>query len=118
VDLVHDLLDKKVVDRNGRDMGRVDSIVLEVRDGAAPRVIALEIGPVVLASRIAPLLGRIVAGIEHACAMDDNRPLRIPIGKILGLTEQVKVDVAVGQTSAATVEQSLRRWISRIPRSS
>ena len=28
MDLVRDMLDKKVVDRNGREMGRVDSIVL------------------------------------------------------------------------------------------
>ena len=54
MDLVHDLLDKKVVDRNGREMGRVDSIVLDIRAGAPPRVAALEIGPRVLASRISP----------------------------------------------------------------
>ena len=118
MDLVHDLLDKRVVDRNGRDMGRVDSLVLEIRDGAPPRVTGLEIGPAVLAYRISPVLGRIVAGLEHAFGVDENRPLRIPIGRILGINQHVKVDVAIGQTSAATVEQHLRGWVSRIPRSS
>jgi sporulation protein YlmC with PRC-barrel domain len=37
MDLVRDLLDKKVVDRNGREMGRVDGIVISIRAGAAPR---------------------------------------------------------------------------------
>ena len=118
MDLVHDLLDKRIVDRNGREMGRVDGIVLDIRNGAPPRVAALEVGPAVLADRIMPLLGRIVSGLEHAFGIDDGRPLRISIGKILSMDDHVKVDVAVGQTSAATVEQSLRRWVSRIPGSS
>jgi sporulation protein YlmC with PRC-barrel domain len=118
VDLVRDLLDKKLVDRNGREMGRVDSVVLDARTGAPPRVIALEVGPAVLAYRIRPLFGRIAAAIERAFGVDEGRPLRIPIGKILGISEHVKVDVAIGQTSAATVERYLRRWVSRIPGSS
>lgn len=115
MDLVHDVLDKKVVDRNGRDMGRVDSIVVDIRDGAPPRVVALEIGPAVLAYRIHPVLGRIVSGLEHAFGVDEGRPLRIAMGKILGIADHVKVDVAAGQTSAAAVEQLVRRWVSRIP---
>ena len=118
MDLVRDLLDKRVVDRNGRDMGRVDSIVVEIREDAAPRITALEIGPAVLAYRIAPVLGRIVSGMEHAFGVDEGRPLRIPVGKIMSITDQVKVDVAAGQTSAVAVDQIVRRWVSRIPGSS
>jgi sporulation protein YlmC with PRC-barrel domain len=118
VDVVHDLLDTAVVDRNGREMGRVDSIVVDVRDDAPPRITGLEIGPAVLASRVMPMLGRIVAGIEHAFGVDEGRPLRIPVSKILGITHHVKVDIAAGQTSAGAVEHLLRRWVSRIPGSS
>ena len=118
MDLVRDLLDTKVVDRNGRDLGRVDGIVVEIRDDAPPRITALEIGPAVLAHRIAPLLGRIVSGIEHVFGVDEGRPLRIPVGKIMSTTDHVKVDVAAGQTSALAVDQLVRRWVSRIPGSS
>ena len=52
MDLIRDLLDKKVSDRNGREMGRVDSVILDVRDGAPPRVAAIEIGPAALAYRV------------------------------------------------------------------
>ena len=38
MDLVCNLLDKRVVDRNGRAMGRVDGIALEQRPGQPPRV--------------------------------------------------------------------------------
>jgi sporulation protein YlmC with PRC-barrel domain len=115
VDLVHDLLDKQVVDRNGREMGRVDSIVLELRDDAPPRVAAIEIGPAVLAERIHPTLGRWAAAIEHGLGIDKGRPVRIPFSAILDIQDDVKVDVAFGETTAATVEQRLRRWVASLP---
>jgi len=118
MDLVRDLLDKKVVDRNGREMGRVDAVVITVRDGTAPRVEALELGPRVLAGRVCPILERWVAGLEHAFGVDAGRPLRIPFADVLDTHEHIKVDVAFGETAAATIEQRLRRWISAIPRSS
>ena len=118
MDLVRDLLDKKVVDRNGREMGRVDALVAHVRQRTPPRVVALEIGPAVLAYRVRPLLGRWVAALEHALGVDPGRPLRIDFRHVLNVHDHVKVDLAFGETSAATVEQRLRRWVSAIPRSS
>jgi sporulation protein YlmC with PRC-barrel domain len=118
MDLVRDLLDNQVVDRNGREMGRVDSIVLEVRARTPLRVVAIEIGPAVLAHRVRPILGRWVAALEHAFGVDKGRPVRIPFGEILDTRDHVKVDLAFSGTAAATIEQRLRRWISAIPRSS
>jgi len=118
MDLVRDLLDKKVVDRNGREMGRVDGIVLHVEAGEPPSVLALELGPTVLAARVHPVLGRWVAGLEHGFGVDERRPVRIPCKDILGIQNLVKIDVAFGETAAATIEQRLRRWVASIPRSS
>ena len=118
MDLVRDILDKKVVDRNGREMGRADSVVLELREGAPPRVAGVEIGPAVLAHRIHPTLGRWVAGLEYALGIAEGRPLRIAFREILDVTDHVKVDRAVGETAAATLEQRLRKWVSSIPGSS
>jgi hypothetical protein len=115
MDLVRDLLDKKLVDRNGREMGRVDSIVLEIRDDAPPRVAALETGPAVLASRLHPILGRCVAALELLFGVQEGRPVRISFGDVLDIHDGVKVDLAFGETAAGTVEQRLRRWISSIP---
>jgi sporulation protein YlmC with PRC-barrel domain len=64
MDLVRDLLDEKVVDRHGREMGRVDDITLEIRDGAPPLVSAIELGPSVIARRLHPALGRWVTALE------------------------------------------------------
>jgi hypothetical protein len=118
MDLVHDLLDKHVVDRNGREMGRVDTLVLTLRDGEQPRVVALEIGPAVVAHRLGETLGRWAAALEHAFGVDAGRPLRVRISQILGIHEHVKLDLAFGETPAATVEQRLRRWVGSIPGSS
>jgi hypothetical protein len=118
MDLIRDLLDTKVVDRNGREMGRIDSIVLHVSPDAPPRIVAVELGPAVLAHRIHPMLGRLVAALEYAFGLDEGRPLRIAFGDIIDLHSHVKVDLAFGETAAATVEKKLRRWVSSIPGSS
>jgi hypothetical protein len=115
VNLVRDLLDKAAVDRNGREMGRVDSVVVERRDDSPPRVVAIEIGPAVLARRLSPTLGRWVAGIEHGFGVDEGRPLRIHVSSLLAVADKIKVDVAVGETSAANVEEVLRGLVARLP---
>lgn len=118
MDLIRDFLDRKVVDRHGREMGRVDSIVLELRKDAAPRVVAIEIGPAVLAHRIHPALGRLVAAFEHVFKVDEGRPVRLPLSSVLEFDPHIKVDVAFGETAAATIEQNLRRIVTRLPGSS
>jgi sporulation protein YlmC with PRC-barrel domain len=118
VDLIRDLLDKKVVDRNGREMGRVDSLVLELREDRAPRLVAIELGPSVLGSRLHPFVGRCAAALEHIFKVDQGRPVRIPISIVLECEPSVKVDLAFSESAAATVEQRLRQLISRLPLSS
>jgi hypothetical protein len=117
MDLVRDLLDEKVVDRHGREMGRVDDITLEIRDGAPPRVSAIELGPVVVARRLHPTLGRWVAALEQALGIAEGRPLRIPFADFT-IRDAVRADRAFGETAAATVERRLRAIISAIPGSS
>jgi len=118
IELIHDMLDNEVVDRHGRKMGRVDSIVIALRPNQPPRVTAIEIGPAVLAHRVRPVLGRLMSAVEHALGIDEGRPLRIRFGDILGIHNHVKVDRAFGETVAATLEQRLRAWVGALPGSS
>jgi len=118
LEVVHDVLDKEVVDRHGRVMGRVDAIVVAVRSNRPMEVTAIEIGPAVLAYRVRPILGRLMSGVERALGIDEGRPLRIPFSDILGIHDHVKVDRAFGDTVAATLEQRLRRWVGALPGSS
>ena len=116
--LIHDVLDKKVVDRHGREMGRADTIVIAVGPNRPPRVVAIELGPSVLAYRVRPILGRLMSAAERALGIDQGRPLRIPVGDILGVSAHVKVDRAFGDTVAAALEQRLRAWVGSLPGSS
>lgn len=118
MNLVRDLLDTLVVDRHGREIGRVDGVVVEIRGNAPPRVAGIEIGPAALAYRVRPLLGRWMRGLEHALGIDAGRPLRIPFGDILDTRDRIKVDRAAGETAALVVEHWSRRWISTLPGSS
>jgi hypothetical protein len=113
--LVRDVLDAQVVDRNGRKMGRVDGIILDVEPAMPPRVAAIEIGPSVLGHRINPTLGRCVAAFEYALGVNDGRPLRIPFGDLTEGRTAFKTNAAVGETSADNVDRRLRSWIAGIP---
>ncbi|MBD1845553.1 hypothetical protein H6F89_19485 [Cyanobacteria bacterium FACHB-63] len=44
MNLVRDVLDNQIVDRNQTKMGKVDGIVFELRDGQPPRLLYLESG--------------------------------------------------------------------------
>ena len=113
--IVRDLLDKAVVDRHGRNMGRVDRVVIERRPGASPRVVAIEIGPSALAERLGRPLGRWVMALLHGLAVDEGQPLRVHVNQILDVTDTVTVDLAFDDTPAATVEHRLRGLVKRIP---
>jgi hypothetical protein len=118
LDLIRDVLDKEVVDRHGRAVGRVDSLVIELAADAPPRLTAIEIGPAVLAYRVWPVFGRVMSAVEHALGIDEGRPLRIPSGDIIGIHAHVKIDRAFGETVAATLEKRLRAWVGALPGSS
>jgi hypothetical protein len=114
VDLLRDISDKQVLDRDGREIGRVDRVLLEPRpDGT--RVVALEIGPAVFASRLSASLGRWVSGLERALGLDEGRPLRIPVEDVLAFDPHIRVNRSFSETPAAAVETMLRRWMPRWP---
>jgi sporulation protein YlmC with PRC-barrel domain len=113
--LARDLEDKRVVDRNGRDMGRVDRVVLvQPRNGMA-HVIAVEIGPTALGTRLHPVVGRIARAIEHVFQLEDGRPVRVPVDDIESVTDTIKLRVTAGETAALAVEQRLRPLVRRFP---
>ena len=111
MDLIRDLLDKPVADRNRQEMGRVDGIVIAIAAGEHPRVVAIEIGPSVLADRFHPLLGSVVALIERWLGLGTNRPTRIPVDHIKKVSEKIVVDVAASEVGATNVEHAVRKLL-------
>lgn len=115
MDLARDVQDKQVVDRNGREMGRVDSVIIEVREDGSAVVAAIEIGLISAGQRLHPFIGRIARGIDTILGVADGRPVRIPFSKIIDMDTDIKVDLAVGDTPVAAIEHRARGWVSRIP---
>lgn len=113
--LVRDLLDKQVVDRNGRPLGRVDGIVLDTCAGSAARLGAILIGPTALGFRLHPALGRWIAAVERAVGLPADRPVRIDADHIVNIGRQIRTDIATSDTAAAAVEQRIRSWLAHIP---
>jgi sporulation protein YlmC with PRC-barrel domain len=115
VDVVRDVLDKAVVDRNGREMGRVDGIVLEQEAGQPPRLAAILIGPAALGTRLHPALGRFVSAIERWFELDQDRPARIDCADIEEIGRRIRLRLAIGDTAVAAVEQRVRSWLLKLP---
>ena len=108
--LVRDLLDNQVRDERNRRMGKVDGIVLVVRQGRPPRVAAIELGMSTLLARISVRLGRLAARLERQWGITDGEPVRIPFDKI----ESIGIDVRVNLNADRTTVYDWERWIRRV----
>ncbi len=116
MDLIRDVLDNQLVDRNQHPMGKVDGIVIEWREGEPPRLAYIEVGVTTLAGRLNPRLARWVAAIASKWGAKQSEPFRIPWSKVRDVGIDVEVDVEAETTPALAYEKWLSdRIITRIP---
>jgi hypothetical protein len=110
MNLVRDLLDARLVNANGRMLGRVDGVLLDVRPDRPPRVAAIEVGAVTLARRIHPTLGRRLRAFAIRWMPVPWRPVQLP----LTMCRDIGVDVTI-DVDAETERRLLRleNWLSR-----
>jgi len=118
LELARDILDQQVVDREETKMGRVDGLVLELREGQPPRVDHLEMGGVVLARRLSPRLERWVDGWRRRFGVRKVARYKVPWSAVLELNSyHLKLDVAALDTPNFDWERWLRdHVIEHIPR--
>ncbi|GAA6623220.1 hypothetical protein [Scytonema sp. NUACC26] len=116
MDIIRDVLDNQLVDRDRHKMGRVDGIVVELRDDQPPRLAYIEVGMTVLARRLHPRLEQWVAAIQSKWGAKHSEPFRIPWSKVLDVGIDVDVDLDARETPALAYENWLREnIIERIP---
>jgi hypothetical protein len=108
--LVRDLLDNQVNDARDRKMGKVDGIILVLRQGKPPKVAAIELGMSTLLCRISDRLGLFAARLERRWGITDGEPVRIPFGKI----DRIGIDVRVKVDADRTTVYDWERWICRV----
>jgi sporulation protein YlmC with PRC-barrel domain len=111
MELVRDVLDKQIHDAQGCKIGKVDGIVVVLRKGRAPRLIALELGVVTLASRIHRSLGDWVARLERAAGITKGEPVRILFEHVVKTGIDVDVDIDGKRTGALKWEDWLRKHV-------
>ena len=102
------LLDRQLVDREGRLAGKVDDVELERRDDGRLYVTAILAGPGVLAQRMG--LRRFGPWLQQALArlIDDHEAVqRIPLARVADIGNHV--DLAVDRHELATF--ATERWV-------
>jgi hypothetical protein len=117
VHLIADVLDEQLQDVHGINSGRIDGIILEIRDGKPPRVAYLEVSPVTLLARFSVRLA--VWYARYDAKLGPGRgipPFRIPWSRVTREGPLLKMDLAVAATPINAFNDWLRRAVvERIP---
>jgi hypothetical protein len=87
--LVRDVLDKQLLDRTGRECGKVDGLILVTSSGEPPAVAFIECGAPTLARRIGRRAAKLVTWIARKIGPRRGEVVRIPWDAV------EKIDVAV-----------------------
>lgn len=114
--IIRDVLDKQLVDRHERPMGKVDGVVIEWREGEPPRLAYIEVGTITLARRLHPRLEQWTRALGRRWGIERSQSYRIPWEKVRHIGIDVEVDLEVEETPLLQVEKWLsQNLIGRIP---
>jgi hypothetical protein len=116
VHLIADVLDELLKDVKDRNSGRIDGIVLELRDGRPPRVAYVEISPITLLARFSERLARWYAKFDRHLGPGRGMPFRIAWSRITRSGPTLQTDLNVEATPIMAFEDWLRtRIVDHIP---
>jgi hypothetical protein len=113
--LVCDVLDRQLVDREQRKIGRVDGIAVELRDDEPPRVIAIETGFAVAAARVSRRWERFAIAVGKRLGVCKTPRYRIAWEKVIDVGLDVDVDIDGADAPPMVWERWLRKRIKRLP---
>jgi sporulation protein YlmC with PRC-barrel domain len=114
--LVAEVLDQQVCDAKGRRSGRVDGIVLELRDGKPPRLAYIEVSPITLLSRFSRRLAHWYARHDRKFGEGRGVAARIPWTRMTHDGQTLTTDIDAESTPIFALEDWLRRAIvEKIP---
>lgn len=102
-----DLLDRRIVDAEGRPYATVDDLELVEHDDGTLEVVALLLGPKALGPRIGGRLGRAIVGMARRASGTDA-PIRIPLELVEEFGVVVKLRRKTGELPAMPLEAWMR----------
>ena len=116
MNLVRDVLDKKLLDCEEEPMGRVDGLVMHVGKSSQPRITHIEMGGPVPWERVHPVLARLSIRLARLWGPKRGDEVRIPWSHVETVGRDIKLDVEARKTGAMDWEIWLARHvIERIP---
>jgi hypothetical protein len=117
VDLQLQLLDRQVLDRDGRLVCKVDDLELQPGPDGMLVVTAILVGPRALGPRLGGRLGRWVMALASRLASSPgSKPPRIPFGVVTGVHSAVDVSRTRDELAVDPLEGWVdRHFIGRLP---
>ena len=91
--LVADVLDNQIVDAKKTKLGKIDGLVIVLREGKPPRVGYIEVGAAVAARRLGRWCERLVLALNRRFGVREKPRYRIPWSKVKEIDIDVMVDV-------------------------
>jgi sporulation protein YlmC with PRC-barrel domain len=99
------LLDRQLIDANGRLAGKVDDLELEVPEGGPPVVTAFLSGPGALSRRIGGRAGAWLEAVANRLRDgDDRRPARVSFAYVKRIGSAVDLSVAKAELETDRLE--------------
>jgi hypothetical protein len=115
LEVVRDVLDTLLVDRNHEPLGRVDGIVARLDGTGPPRLLRLELGPVIRARRIGRAPARWIEALGRRFSPTGGRPVRIAWSRLLRFEREIEVNALAEHSPALALERCLRNLVRHIP---
>jgi sporulation protein YlmC with PRC-barrel domain len=112
---LNEILDQQLRDREGRAMGMVDGLTLEIRTGLPPRITHIMVGGETLGHRLRGPLGRLVRALARRWGVRKGEPYRIPWSTVRDVGVDIEVDIDASDTPTLHWEHWARHVIERIP---
>jgi sporulation protein YlmC with PRC-barrel domain len=91
--LVADILDQQIVDAKKTKLGKIDGLVIVLREGKPPRVAYIECGAPVWARRLGRWCERLALALNRRFGVREKPRYRIPWSKVKSIGIDVVVDV-------------------------
>ena len=112
------LLDRQLVDADGRLAGKVDDLELTFPDGGGPPLVtAILAGPGALSRRVGGRLGAWLEAVANRLREgDDRRPARVPFSAVTEIGSAIRLRVAKAELETDRLEAWTRdHLIGRLP---
>jgi hypothetical protein len=91
--LARDVLDELLVDKNGREFGRVDGMLIHLRQGRPPRAAEIEVGVYTLLRRVNRPLGEWLARVIERLSPVSLESARLPFERFTRSGDRIEMAV-------------------------